>query len=564
MKKTITPSFTKLTEGLLFHYIKVILLALSILNGTKPLALANSNFTNAYSYLPLINDKSWQQSTADVSKPIALLIPSTASTNVSISANLELEFNEPIYKGSGQIIVKYGSSSQTIDVGSNLVSIVNGNKVIINPADFPYGATIGVVVPSTAFRDGATNYFDGTTEHNWSFATINSTICSPLSILPCSAIPVNLPLNLSFDGNATGLKNTGFTMVDAPSARIAADGIPTYTTVPGYEPGKISLTGGQLVITSNKGIQYSQPTGSPSSSETNSQINALGVGFNGNTPVTLQTKLVRLDFSTSSGSNSQQAGVWFGLNENNYIKSAIVRDGTGDSGMIQLYIEQTNSSGSLIIGNNDGVYEFRSGSISNLSTKNVTLKLVLDPVARTAKAMYIVEGSAEIAVGTIQNVPAKFFAGADHDRNSVTNSISYGGVFATHRKATTPFPARFEDFTISTATSTANNPPVVVTAPQNQRVKTATSINFSAGSYADPDAGDGLTYRATLENGAAIPSWLQFNTSSLTFSGTSPNASGTYAIKITATDTKNASTSASFSLVVEASTTLTPCSPIST
>ena len=69
--------------------------------------------------------------------------------------------------------------------------------------------------------------------------------------------------------------------------------------------------------------------------------------------------------------------------------------------------------------------------------------------------------------------------------------------------------------------------------------------------FSDVDAGDSLTYSATLADGTALPSWLSFNATTRTFSGTPLNSNvGTITVKVTATDTSLASVSTNFNLVV--------------
>src|SRR5437868_5030677 len=99
--------------------------------------------------------------------------------------------------------------------------------------------------------------------------------CSPVSTLPCSNITVQLPLNLSFNNPVAGTiadkngQGTGFTTINTYSGtRLTADGQPTVTQVPGYEPSKLTLTGGRLQLVANKGIDYQA---------NNNQINILGV-----------------------------------------------------------------------------------------------------------------------------------------------------------------------------------------------------------------------------------------------------------------------------------------------
>jgi trimeric autotransporter adhesin len=79
---------------------------------------------------------------------------------------------------------------------------------------------------------------------------------------------------------------------------------------------------------------------------------------------------------------------------------------------------------------------------------------------------------------------------------------------------------------------------------------TAFSLQIAADAFADVD-GDALTLAASLGNGAALPSWLQFDASTRTFSGT-PSEAGITSIRVTATDASGASVADEFDLTVGA------------
>ena len=113
----------------------------------------------------------------------------------------------------------------------------------------------------------------GTATFNWTVTAPQASGCPPRSTLDCAKVPVALPYNATFDGTEGGLKDTGFTMVDPPSAPLST---PSNPDVPGYEPGNLTVAGGDLTIKSTPGIMYVSPA---KSSKTNSQVNALGVGF---------------------------------------------------------------------------------------------------------------------------------------------------------------------------------------------------------------------------------------------------------------------------------------------
>ncbi|MGI8455936.1 putative Ig domain-containing protein [Pectobacterium carotovorum] len=98
----------------------------------------------------------------------------------------------------------------------------------------------------------------------------------------------------------------------------------------------------------------------------------------------------------------------------------------------------------------------------------------------------------------------------------------------------------------------ANDAPVVATPIPPQNVTQGGGFNFTVpdGTFSDPD-GDTLTLSATLANGSPLPSWLRFDPTIGTFSGTPGNADvGTLVIRVTATDGSNTSISTSFGLTV--------------
>ena len=99
-----------------------------------------------------------------------------------------------------------------------------------------------------------------------------------------------------------------------------------------------------------------------------------------------------------------------------------------------------------------------------------------------------------------------------------------------------------------------NNPPTLANPIADQNAKQGTAFNFQVptNSFADIDAGDVLTYSATLENGNALPSWLTFNPTTRTFSGTPTNDNvGNLNVKAIATDRAGATVSDIFTLTVQ-------------
>jgi Ca2+-binding RTX toxin-like protein len=78
-------------------------------------------------------------------------------------------------------------------------------------------------------------------------------------------------------------------------------------------------------------------------------------------------------------------------------------------------------------------------------------------------------------------------------------------------------------------------------------------VNYavSPAAFSDPDAGDTLTYSATLADGSALPAWLSFDPITMTFLGV-PVSAGTISVRLTGTDSGNLSASDVFDIVVTA------------
>ena len=117
--------------------------------------------------------------------------------------------------------------------------------------------------------------------------------------------------------------------------------------------------------------------------------------------------------------------------------------------------------------------------------------------------------------------------------------------------------------TVQGTQGTANNAPQVAQPLPNVQVQEDGTFSFTvpAESFSDADAGDVLSYAATLENGAPLPSWLHFDVATRTFMGTVPVGAEekSFTVLVTATDLAGESASQSFKLGIV--TTLEPAQP---
>jgi hypothetical protein len=106
------------------------------------------------------------------------------------------------------------------------------------------------------------------------------------------------------------------------------------------------------------------------------------------------------------------------------------------------------------------------------------------------------------------------------------------------------------------AVSTPASAPVVSapTAAQTWQQGQAVSFTLAANTFTDPQQ-EALTYVATQANGQALPSWLKFTASTLTFSGTVPTSAAALSLKVTATDKSGLSASETFAASIIAAAT---------
>ncbi len=109
---------------------------------------------------------------------------------------------------------------------------------------------------------------------------------------------------------------------------------------------------------------------------------------------------------------------------------------------------------------------------------------------------------------------------------------------------------------IWTAVETGNQSPVVTNPLLDQSATQGMAFSYSFPTYTftDPDVSTVLTYTADQSNGSPLPSWLTFNSSTRAFSGTPGlDASGTFDIRVTASDGSGGSVSDSFTLSIASS-----------
>lgn len=241
----------------------------------------------------------------------------------------------------------------------------------------------------------------------------STTGCSPV---PCSQIKVALPYHLTFAedhgmaGDANGI-GTGFTYVQQPSNGT------------GYLPDRLAVdtAAGALRITTTSGIAFKA---------VNSQDNTLGVGIDAPNQVSVFSTTLT-DIPAGSG-HYEQAGLWFGVDEDNYDKLVVISTPTGTR--IQHYQEVNGAPAGD-----------KSSAVISVAGASVTLVLKVNPFTQTISSEYRIDGGAATAIASF-SAPPEFFSFDAAGIDPTIGTRSFGGIFATHRNGLAPLTYTFDDF----------------------------------------------------------------------------------------------------------------------
>jgi Ca2+-binding RTX toxin-like protein len=138
--------------------------------------------------------------------------------------------------------------------------------------------------------------------------------------------------------------------------------------------------------------------------------------------------------------------------------------------------------------------------------------------------------------------------------NTFSGAASYGDVGQINLKLTATDQGGLSvTSTFMLDITNVNDTPVVVATVANQSTFEDAPFSFvvPAGTFQDIDAGDSLTLSVKLVDGSALPTWLNFDAATQTFSGTPGNSEvGNLSIKLTATDQSGTTASTNFALTV--------------
>ncbi|WP_416448195.1 malectin domain-containing carbohydrate-binding protein [Leeuwenhoekiella sp. A2] len=245
--------------------------------------------------------------------------------------------------------------------------------------------------------------------------------CGNISPYDCSEIPVTLPLSLNFSGSGSA---SGFTMVSAPSSRLYEDAYGANSTVTGWNPNKLNMSNGYLTVRATRGSF---------NGSANSQMNALGVGLQtASGLINIAAKIAQPRFDRSYGDYGQEAGIWYGIDEDNIAKVVVQKRPSSwfssRKQRIRFTIEHRENDGSI------KVFDINTDDFSWSTYGNhaLSFRLEIDPATKEARAFYTIDNGNEILVQEddeeFLNVPSNFLAGVDHDSNGGTPNVSFAGI----------------------------------------------------------------------------------------------------------------------------------------
>jgi hypothetical protein len=242
--------------------------------------------------------------------------------------------------------------------------------------------------------------------------------CTPL---PCSQLIAPTPHILDFASDHGGVRDgagagTGFTYVD-PTGEGG-----------GYEPSRLSTGGGLLRIRTAGGTSYLGD---------NSLENALAIGV----PAAAKVFSVRaiVDRPAPGTGSYEQAGIWVGVDQDNYVKLVILSNRSGP--------------GLQVLGEAGGENSFpapatrrprRFVPVAGLEAARVTLLLRVDVAASTVAGFYALGGGEPKPVGTFAVPPELLTGGGRVDQVLAGGRLA--GVAATHRRGPGPLEYSFDGF----------------------------------------------------------------------------------------------------------------------
>jgi len=142
--------------------------------------------TSGNSFAGISDTSTWNFTSADSINPsLSTLSPADNATDVAVSSNLVMTFDEAVDAESGNIVLYKTSDDSTVET-FDVTSDITGSgttEITINPAsDLAYETEYYLIVPATAFDDTAGNSYAGiTASTTWSFTMVDTPTCATVA-----------------------------------------------------------------------------------------------------------------------------------------------------------------------------------------------------------------------------------------------------------------------------------------------------------------------------------------------------------------------------------------------
>jgi uncharacterized delta-60 repeat protein len=253
---------------------------------------------------------------------------------------------------------------------------------------------------------------------------------------------------------------------------------------------------------------------------------------------------------TASRADGSTLPSWLSFNANTRTFSGT--PGNADPGEINLKVTATDRVGASV----SSAFKLTVANVNDAPTGSVGI------TGTPTQGQTLTAGNSLADVDGLGSISYQWLADGSDISGATTSSLlltqaQVGKAISVRASYTDLFgTAESKTSTATALVANVNDVPTVANPITDQNATEGVAFTFTVPSntFADVDSGDTLSYAATRADDSALPSWLQFNANTRTFSGTPGYAdSGELNLKVTASDLAGVSVSSVFKVTVNAS-----------
>ena len=513
---------------------------------------ADSNTDNSYSVTVQVSDglrTDSQTITVNVGNsndaPTVNTPGSIGVTEDVVTAVTGISFSD-VDAGSNSVTVTLaaGSGALTAISGSGVTIAGSGSSTLVltgsvaNINSFIAGSLVGFTTAANSSSDVTLDVTinDGGNSGSGGAQSAHSAVTLDVSAVndaPAIVAPGSIAIT---EDVASALTGISFTDVDAGSNPVTVTLAVNAGTLAAVTGSGVTVGGSATTLTLSGTI-----------SDINSFINASKVSF---TNASNATGNVTLTTSINDGGNTGSGGAQSDSTTTSLSVSAV-----NDAPVNQLPAGQFIAQDATLI--------FSSANGNSITVSDVDIGAAVLQVTLTASHGVINLPSStglSFSVGDGSSDQTMTFSGSVSDINNALNGLSFTPTSGFSGSATLSVVTHdlgssgsggsqsdSDSLTITVNHSPTANPISAQSALEDSNF----SFVLPTNTFSDVDVGDTLTLSATRADGSALPSWLSFNASTGTFSGTPENGDvGSISVRVTATDAAGAAVSSNFTLNV--------------